>query len=78
MLLNTTKYPLLGIKIFDGNGKKVKIKPRCELCAFVDVVGDEMELVCTKLNIKVFDNAKCDEWNITMKMMDDIYSGCIK
>ena len=74
-LLNKTKYPLLGVKMYNHRGKKVNIKPFCEWCAFADIDGDD-NLVCSKTKSPVPDDGTCIEWNITVELVDDFYMGC--
>lgn len=78
-LLNKTSEPLIKIKVYDYQGKQKTIKPRCELCAFCEILEDEdLTLLCLKKSQIVDDNHKCDEFNITRGMLNDIYCKCIK
>lgn len=79
-LLNKTSEPLKKVIVYDFKGKQNTIKPRCELCAFCEVLEnkDDLDLLCLKKSQIVDDNHKCDEFNITRGMLDDIYCRCIK
>jgi len=76
-LLNETKYPLRGVRMYNHRGKKVNINPLCEWCAFVSINEDDT-LRCSKTQTIVPDNGTCDQWNITVQLVDDFYMGCHK
>lgn len=81
-LLNKTSEPIVKIKVYDYKGKQKTIKPRCELCAFCEVVEDEQDddiwtLLCLKKSQVVDYNHKCDDFNITRALLHDIYCGCL-
>lgn len=79
-LLNKTTEPMRAFYVYDFRGKKIKPKMRCELCAFCEIVedSDSFDLLCLRKSQIVDDNHKCDDFNITRGMLDDIYHGCIK
>lgn len=78
LLYKDNTFPLIGFDIYNSVGKKVKIKSRCELCAFAEVDEDFDALKCTKTQLLTLDGDTCDKFNITLQMMDDIYHGLIK
>jgi len=78
-LLNKTDEPIKKVVVYKFDGKKKTIKPRCELCAFCEIVEDEdLSLLCLKKSQIVDDEHSCDEFNITREMLQDIYDGCVK
>jgi len=83
-LLNQTDEPIRLLKIYNFKGKLLKIKPRCELCAFAKInldmllSVDDDYLLCSKTKENVNDEHICDSFNITRAVIQDIYHGCIK
>lgn len=79
-LLNKTSDPLKKVIVYKFDGKQKTIKPRCELCAFCEVLEDkdlDLDLLCLKKSQIVDDKHSCDEFNITRQMLQDIYNGCV-
>lgn len=78
-LLNKTREPLIKVIVYKFDGKQKTIKPKCELCAFCEVLEDkDLDLLCLKKSQIVDDKHSCDEFNITRQMLKDIYNGCIQ
>jgi len=77
-LLNKTNEPLRGLKVYDYKGRLRKIKVRCELCAFCEVIEESDALKCSKSGLMTVENGFCDDFNITIAMLQDIYNDCIR
>lgn len=74
-LMHKGKEPFVELRVYNHIGKRKIVKPRCELCAFAEVLDFDY-LLCGKTGLRTLDYAKCDEWNITRNMLSDIYHGC--
>lgn len=75
-LMHKEQGPFKGLRIYDHNGKRKMIKPRCELCAFAEVLDFDY-LLCSKSGLRTLDYGVCNDFNITRSMLSDIYHGCI-
>ena len=75
-LMHKGKEPFVELRVYNHVGKRKIVKPRCELCAFSEVVDFDY-LLCSKTGLRTLDYGVCNDFNITRSMLSDIYHGCI-